>query len=82
MSLREASRGWKETVGLEPGLFESFGFGGVTRYGEDEEDAGGEWAREEEDSGGDVGGWADEMEAMYEDAYYDFEVWDAGEYSG
>ena len=53
----------------------------ATRF-EGEEGEGGEWAREEEDLGGDVGGWADEMEAMYEDAYYDFEVWDAGEYSG
>ena len=86
MSLQEASRGWKETVGQEPGLFESFGFGGATHYSEGEEDdgggGGGEWAREEEDLGGDIGGWADEMEAMYEDAYYDFEIWDAGEYSG
>jgi len=29
MSLQEASRGWKETVGQEPGFFESFGFGGT-----------------------------------------------------
>jgi hypothetical protein len=84
MSLREASRGWKETVGQEPGLFESFGFGGTGYEGEEDDGGGGggEWAREEEDLGGDIGGWADGMEAMYEDAYYDFEIWDAGEYSG